>query len=135
MISGHKDFNTLYASNDTVTQSFIVNTLGAPNDSTTMVSSLLILLSFKVFSSVAVKTSTVPSATLWRALRTGILIFRIQMILCTSLCLQLSKIIKNVQWNVRLECYYNDLSQIVYGIFVSISINYIILTFFWPCLR
>jgi len=36
VISGHKDFNSLYASNDTVTQSFTVNPLGAPNNSTTM---------------------------------------------------------------------------------------------------
>lgn len=35
VISGHKDFNSLYASNDTVQQSFTVNILGAPNDSTT----------------------------------------------------------------------------------------------------
>ena len=37
VISGHKDFNSLYASNDTVQQSFTVNILGAPNDSTTTV--------------------------------------------------------------------------------------------------
>jgi len=35
VISGHKDFNSLYASNDTVQQSFTVNILGAPNNSTT----------------------------------------------------------------------------------------------------
>jgi len=35
VISGHRDFNSLYASNDTVQQSFTVNILGAPNDSTT----------------------------------------------------------------------------------------------------
>ena len=38
MISGHQDFNSLYASNDTEQQSFTVNTLGAPNNSTTVVS-------------------------------------------------------------------------------------------------
>ena len=37
VISGHKDYNSLYASNDTVQQSFTVNILGAPNDSTTTV--------------------------------------------------------------------------------------------------
>ena len=38
VISGHQDFNSLYAANDTEQQSFTVNTLGAPNNSTTVVS-------------------------------------------------------------------------------------------------
>merc|ERR1712013_393811 len=36
VISGHQDFNSLYAANDTEQQSFTVNTLGAPNNSTTV---------------------------------------------------------------------------------------------------
>ena len=38
VISGHKDFNSLYAANDTVQEKFTVNILGAPNNSTTTVS-------------------------------------------------------------------------------------------------
>jgi hypothetical protein len=37
VISGHQDFNSLYAANDTEQQSFTINTLGAPNNSTTVV--------------------------------------------------------------------------------------------------
>ena len=37
VLSGHKDFNSLYAANDTVQERFTVNTMGAPNNSTTMV--------------------------------------------------------------------------------------------------
>ena len=39
VLSGHKDFNSLYAANDTVQERFTVNTMGAPNNSTTMVRS------------------------------------------------------------------------------------------------
>ena len=35
--SGHEDFQSLFATNDQVTPSFIVNRLGAPNQSTVMV--------------------------------------------------------------------------------------------------
>ena len=38
VISGHKDYNSLYAANDTVQEKFTVNILGAPNNSTTTVS-------------------------------------------------------------------------------------------------
>ena len=37
VISGHKDFNSLYAANDTIQEKFTVNILGAPNNSTTTV--------------------------------------------------------------------------------------------------
>merc|ERR1712154_132093 len=33
VISGHKDYNSLYAANDTVQEKFTVNILGAPNNS------------------------------------------------------------------------------------------------------
>ncbi|XP_023346444.1 uncharacterized protein LOC111715363 [Eurytemora carolleeae] len=36
VISGHQDFQSLYATNDMVTPSFTVNRLGAPNNSTVM---------------------------------------------------------------------------------------------------
>jgi len=35
VISGHKDFNSLYAANDEIQEKFTVNILGAPNNSTT----------------------------------------------------------------------------------------------------
>ena len=37
VISGHKDFNSLYAANDEIQEKFTVNILGAPNNSTTTV--------------------------------------------------------------------------------------------------
>ena len=37
VLSGHEDFQSLFATNDQVTPSFIVNRLGAPNQSTVMV--------------------------------------------------------------------------------------------------
>ena len=37
MRSGHEDFQSLFATNDQITPSFIVNRLGAPNESTVMV--------------------------------------------------------------------------------------------------
>ena len=40
--SGHIEFQTLYAANDVVTPNFVVNGLGAPNDSTTVVSTFLV---------------------------------------------------------------------------------------------
>ena len=36
--SGHENYQTLYATNDVETGNFTVNRLGAPNDSTVMVS-------------------------------------------------------------------------------------------------
>ena len=39
MRSGHESYQTLYATNDVETEAFTVNRLGAPNDSTVMVSS------------------------------------------------------------------------------------------------
>ena len=38
MRSGHENYQTLYATNDVTTGDFTVNRLGAPNDSTVMVS-------------------------------------------------------------------------------------------------
>ena len=71
--SGHEDFQSLFATNDQVTPSFIVNQLGAPNQSTVVVRGIqMYTLFIKLVNnfSVVVRTQAVLSATWWRALRT-----------------------------------------------------------------
>ena len=57
--SGHLEFQSLYATNDMETPSFVVNTLGAPNNSTLVVSIFLVFNVVLIFTTCSVFEGTV----------------------------------------------------------------------------